>query len=186
MEGATGGTAGWTGGHSRNRNEGLIAGAGMRKGIEKTTRIGMTRSLQDLATGTRLNYFSRVHHHHRIGEGRENAQVMRNEDDGQFLFPAQAVQQSQNACLHCHVECRCRLVRDQDLRAAGEGDRDLDPLPHSATELVWIRLERGLRIRNPHLIEQFHGTLSSSPPVEMQVMLHVFSQLPPDGEHGME
>ena len=57
------------------------------------------------------------------------------------------------------VERRRRLVGDEQVGLAGQRDRDLDPLPHPAAELMRVGLERRLGSGDPDLFEQFERAL---------------------------
>jgi hypothetical protein len=81
---------------------------------------------------------------------------------------------------------RRRLVRDQQLRPAGERDRDRDALPHAARELVRIRLDRCRGVRQAHLVEQLHRAPLGGAVVEPEVALHVLGELPADRQHRVE
>lgn len=125
----------------------------MGERCEKPLRIGVACLLQDLASGAGFDHLPRVHYQNCIGEGREHAQVMGDQDDCQVLFSAQAGKESENACLHRHIERRGGLICDQDAGATGEGTCDLDALPHASTKLVGICFQCSCRVRNPYLIE---------------------------------
>ena len=67
--------------------------------------------------------------------------------DREVVLAAQPVEQPQDPGLDGDVERGRRLVGDQQLRPAGERDRDRDPLAHPARELVRVRVQR--RARGP-------------------------------------
>ena len=107
-----------------------------------------------------------VEHRDPVGDRRHHAEVVRDQDHGEPALSSQPVEQAQDAGLHGHVERGRRLVGDQELRSAGEGDRDRDPLPHAAGELVREALERLLRIGDAHLVEQLERARGRPLPAE--------------------
>ena len=80
----------------------------------------------------RLDDAARVEDRDVVGDRREDAEVVRDQDHREPVLPPQAVEQAQDPRLDGHVERRGRFVGDQQLRPAGERDRDRDPLPHAA------------------------------------------------------
>ena len=66
----------------------------------------------------------------------------------------QPQQQLQDLVLDGDVERRGRLVGQQQLRPAGQRDRDHRALPHAAGELVRIVVEPPLRVRDADLVQQ--------------------------------
>jgi hypothetical protein len=63
-------------------------------------------------------------------------------------------QQLHDLRLGGHVERGRRLVGDQQLRAAGQRDRDHHALPHAAGQLVRVLVEPPLRRRDADQPEQ--------------------------------
>ena len=99
---------------------------------------------------------------------------------------AQRVEQPQDARLHRDVERGRRLVGDQQLGPAGEGDGDRDALPHAARELVRERVERPRRIGDAHLLEQLERARIGRLAPEALVEAHVLGQLPADAQHRVQ
>ena len=89
-----------------------------------------------------------------MGDRRDDAEVMRDQDHGGVELGAQIVEQGEDLGLDRHVERRRRLVRDHDVRVAGESQRDHDPLAHAAGQLVRIRVDPLRGVRNAHLLQQ--------------------------------
>ena len=63
---------------------------------------------------------------------------MSDEQHGDPAGQLQGAEQGEDAGLDRHVERGGRLVGDQDLRIAGEGPGDGDPLRHAAGDLVRV------------------------------------------------
>ena len=79
---------------------------------------------------------------------------------------AQVLEQVEDLRLDGHVERRRRLVGDQQLRVAGERDRDHHALAHPAREAVRVVVEPLGRVRDPHLLEQLDRPLARVPPCQ--------------------
>ena len=123
-----------------------------------------------------------VHHRHLVDHLRDDAEVVRDQQDRHPEPLAQLLHQLEDLRLHGHVERRRRLVRDQELRVAGERHRDHHALAHAARELVRIVVDALLRRRDPdelqHLDRPRHGVLLAEPLMQ----LHRLGDLIADGE----
>ena len=111
---------------------------------------------------------------------------MGDQDHCEVVLAAEAVEQPEDPGLHGDVERRRRLVGDQQLRTAGEGDRDRDPLAHPAGELVRVGAEGLGPVRDAHLLEQLERTALGGAAVEAEVVPDVLGQLPADREHRVQ
>jgi serine kinase of HPr protein (carbohydrate metabolism regulator) len=81
------------------------------------------------------------------------------DDDQRDTEPVgQALHQFQDLRLDRHVERGGRLVGDDQLRVAGQCDRDHDALAHAARQLVRVLLEAALGIGNADQAQEFDGT----------------------------
>ena len=65
--------------------------------------------------------------------------------------------------LHGDVERRGRLVGEQQLRPAGQGDGDHHPLAHAARQLVRVLAHPPRRLRDAHVGEQSLAVAVASP-----------------------
>jgi hypothetical protein len=61
---------------------------------------------------------------------------VRDEDQGGLALDDQLAQQLEDLRRDRHVECRGRLVGDEQARLAGQRHRDHHALPHAAGQLV--------------------------------------------------
>ena len=59
-------------------------------------------------------------------------QVVRDEENRHAQLPVEPPQQLENLRLNRHVERRCRLVGEQELRLRQDGRGDADALQHAA------------------------------------------------------
>ena len=147
---------------------------------------GMARPLQDVFARTGLDDAPRVEDRDAVGDRREHAEVVRDQHDRELVLAAEPVEQAQDPRLHGDVERRRRLVGDQQPRPAGESDRDRDPLPHPARELVREPPQRGLRVGDAHVVQQLDRALVRRAAVEPQVEAHVLGELLADREHRVQ
>ncbi len=118
-----------------------------KSGTERSSArvYGMARRAEDLGHRPRLDDPRGVHHGHALARLRDDREVVRDEHDRHARLAAQAREQVQDLILDRHVERGRRLVAEQQLRLAGERDRDHDALPQAARELV--RVGRGSAAR---------------------------------------
>ncbi len=94
--------------------------------------------------------------------------------------------QVQDLALDRHVEGRGRLVRDQQLRPAGQRHRDHHALPHAAGELVRVLLQPPLGRRDTDVAEGVDGDRLGLGLVGLVVEADRLGQLVADREHGVE
>ena len=91
----------------------------------------MLRAREQIVDVGLLDHPAGVHHDDPVGVLRDDAQVVRDEQDGRAGF-LQLAHQLEDLRLDGHVEGGRRLVGDQHLRVAGQRHRDHDALPHAA------------------------------------------------------
>ena len=101
-------------------------------------------------------------------------------------FGNERAQQVEDLRLDRHVERGRRLVRDQQLRLAGQRHRDHHALPHSTGELVRVVTRAPLRFRDADLLEQLDDAPFRLLPVEIEMRIDRLANLPPDGEHRVQ
>ena len=101
-----------------------------------------------------------VHDQDVVGEFGDDAEVVRDHDDGGVELLLKIPQQVQDLRLHRHVQRRRRLIGDQQLRIARQRHRDHRPLPHTAGELMRIVVHALLRGGNAHPPQHLDGVLA--------------------------
>ena len=89
---------------------------------------------------------------------------MRDQQQCQPQFLLQLLQQPQDLRLHRHIERRCRLVGDQQLRIAHQRHGDHHPLAQAAGELMGILPEAHPRSGNAHARQQLGRPVHGLPP----------------------
>ena len=95
-----------------------------------------------------------LQHHHLVGAGGGDGEVVGDQQDADPQLAAQLVEQVQDLLLHGHVEGRGRLVRDQQARPGQDRERDEHPLQLPAGELVGEGVRDALRLGQAHPLER--------------------------------
>ena len=114
-----------------SRSRPFWACPGARNRPEQPDRVRVLRVREQLLDGRLLDLAARVHDDDAVGDVRDDAEVVRDQDDRGPETLAQLTQEVEDAGLDRHVQRRGRLVGDQDLRVAGERHRDHHALPHA-------------------------------------------------------
>ena len=108
---------------------------------------GCAGVVQDGGGGAGLDDLAGVHHRDVVADVGDHAEVVADDDHRQAGVADQRPQQAEDLGLHGDVEGGGRLVGDQQLRLAGQRQRDADPLRHAAGQLVRVALQHPLRRR---------------------------------------
>ncbi len=126
----------------------------------------------------------RVHHQRPVGELGDHTEVVR---DDQHPGPGDVpggFEDLEDLRLHGDIECGGGLVADQQVGVVGDRDRDDDPLPFTAGELVRKRAGAALRLGDAHQLEQFHRAMTGRPPSHPRLVdLDRLGDLVADGVH---
>ncbi len=85
---------------------------------------------EQLLGGGELHDLAGVHDRDRVRPTRHDPEVVGHQDHAHVAFPALVVQQVEDLGLDGDVERGGGFVGEQQLRPAGEGHGDRDPLPH--------------------------------------------------------
>ena len=109
-----------------------------RDRAEERLGVRMPHRPEQLVRARALDDLAGVHHHDPVGPGRDHAEVVRDQDHGHLQVPAQRVEQVEDLRLDRHVQRGRRLVRDEQLRRAGQRHRDHHALAQAAGELVRV------------------------------------------------
>ena len=92
----------------------------------------MARPGEDLRRGARLHDAPGIHDGDRLAHLGHHAEVMGDEQDGEAHLLLQGLQQLHDLRLDRHVECRRRLVGDEQHRIADDGHGDHHALAQPA------------------------------------------------------
>lgn len=98
----------------------------------------MARVRQDLHRRSLFHDLAGVHHGHRVSDLGNEGKVVRDEHEGETELFLQFFQQVNDLFLHCDVERRRRLVRDDERRVARQRHRDEHALALTTRQLVWV------------------------------------------------
>src|SRR5262245_35619509 len=135
-------------------------GIGLRLGGEQRARIGMLGRGEDALDRSLLDDLAFLHHADAVGEPAHNAEVMGDEQHGHAKPLLDILQKLQDLRLHGDIECRRRLVRNEQVGLVGERHRDHHALAQPARELMRIARQPAGRIRNADLRQQVHGAVA--------------------------
>ena len=113
----------------------------------------MARRGEQLLHRRALHHLAGVHHHNRIHEVGDHAQVVGDQDDRGAQLLLQPPHQVENLRLYRHVQRGGRLIGDQQLGMAGQRHGDHRALAHAAGKLVRIGLRAACGIGNADQLE---------------------------------
>ena len=128
--------------------EQLAAGRAARRRVgcprgrgDQGSRVGGTGRREDGVEGSGVDDVPVLHDDQVVGHVGDDREVVGDQHEREPVLPLEPSEQHEDLRLRRHVERRRRLVGDQELRAAGDRDRDDDALALPAGELV--RVARG-------------------------------------------
>ena len=96
---------------------------------EQGLRVGVLRAIEQRLARRQLDDAPKIHDRGAMGDVPDDAQVVRDEQDGQPEPGLKLEQQVHHLGLHRDVECRHDLIGDQTVGLDGERTGDRDPLP---------------------------------------------------------
>jgi len=131
---ATGWKRGEFGDSTGNRDE-LTANGGGGSG-EKALSVRMLRGEKDVLRGALFNDAAGVHDGDAIGDLGDDTKVVSDEEESEFHFAAELVEQFEDLFLHRDIESGGGLVGDEQFGIGGESHGDHDALAKSAGELM--------------------------------------------------
>jgi len=117
----------------------------------------MARIAEDLFRRAALDDAGGVHDVHAVGIARDDAEVVRDDDDRDAEAPREILHQLEDLRLDGDVERRRRLVGNEQLGIAGKADRDHHALAHAAGKLVWVLLEPALGVGDADERQELDG-----------------------------
>src|SRR5438093_1577296 len=133
--------------------ERLLA-AELRHRAEQRARVGMLGGVEELAHRRLLDDLARVHDGDPVAHLRDDAKVVRHEDQGHAGVALDVLQEVEVLRLDRDVEVGRRLVGDHEPRPAGQRDGADDALAHAAAHLMRILAHAPLRRRDPDGAQQ--------------------------------
>lgn len=153
---------------------------------QQPRRVRMLRRVVEVERGRGLHDLARVHHDDPVGQLDDQPEVVGDEQDAAARLVAEPGQQRDDLRLDGHVERGGGLVRDEQLRLAGQRHRDHGPLPHPARELVRVVLDAAARVRDPDEIEHLGGPGERGAPRAALVPPVHLGDLVADGERRVQ
>ena len=96
---------------------------------------------EDFEDGRVLDFFAAIHDEDLVGDFRDHAEVVGDEDDGHAAGVAELAEDFQDLRLDGNVERGRGFIGDEQLRIAREGHRDHDALLLSARHLVRVGVD---------------------------------------------
>ena len=122
-----------------------------RGGGEESLRVALLGRRQHLLDAPLLADDAALEDEHAVGDARDDAQVVRDEEHREAEIVAQLGEQIEDGGLHRHVERGGDLVADDEVGPRRERARDRDPLPLAAGQLgrvARVAMRAGRRTRS--------------------------------------
>src|SRR5262245_60510805 len=185
MERAPRGQAGqvrWLAGERLQR---LLA-AELRHRPEQRARVRVPGGVEELPHRRLLDDLAGIHHGDAVAHLRDDAEVVRHEDEGHARLSLDVLEQVEVLRLDRHVEVRRGLVGDDEPRPAGQRDGPDDALAHAAAHLVGIVAHPPLGRRDADGAEQVLHARPQRPAPEPLVEEGGLGDLPEDGEERVQ
>ena len=164
----------------------MPAHAKLRQGEQQRLGVWMARILEDLVCKAVFHDLPGIHDGHAVCHIGDDAEVMRDVDDGHVQFLLQLLDELEDLSLNGYVECGGRFIADEDLRAAGNRRCNDDALAHTAGKLMGVLLIALLGIVDADLAQQFDCLLFCGLLVRAEVVGDDFADLLADGFHRVE
>ena len=134
----------------------LLVGVQVRHRRKQCPSIRMARVVEDVVHRTVFYDFTRIHNRNSVRHICNNAQVVRDENNGKITFFLQSVDKFKDLCLNGNVECRRRLVANQDVGICRQCDCDNDTLTHTARKFKGILSITDTGFGNTYLFHQLN------------------------------
>ncbi len=146
----------------------------------------MHGAAEHLARRALLDHAPAVHDDDAVADLLDDAEVVRDEDDGDAGLALEAHQPAEHLGLDGGVQGRGRLVGDDQLGLVDERKRDHDALPHASGELVRVLPRPRLRAFDADAPQQFDGPLARRRAARVVVEAVRLGQLGADRPVGVE
>ena len=146
----------------------------------------MAHRIEQVSGAGPLDDLAGVHDHDTVGPGGNDAHVVGDEQDGHVEALAQLVDQVEDLGLDGHVQGCGGLVRDQQLRLAGQGHRNHYPLAQATGQLVRVLFEPLLGPGHAHEAEHFDGPVERLALGRAFVDAHGLGNLAANGPRGVQ
>src|SRR5881275_3043952 len=165
---------------------GLLGSIARLDRAEQPPRVRVLRVVEDLLLVPLLDDPAGVHDEDPVGDVGDDAEVVRDQDDRRAEVALQVLDQLQDLSLDRHVEGRGRLVCDQQVRVAGQRQRDHHALPHPARELMRVVVDPLFRPRDSDLRQQVDRSPARLALLQVVVRVELLLDLPADRVHRVQ
>ena len=152
-----------------------------RQRIEQPARVGMGGAVEDVCDRRAFDDPAAVHHHDPVGELRDDAEVMGNQDERHALLRPNLGDELEDLGLDRNVERRGGFVGDENVGLPRQGHGDHDPLVHAAGELVRVFVEPPAGIADAHAVQKAPHLRPRRGPLETAVKPQRLAELAADG-----
>ena len=155
-------------------------------GTDERHGVGVPRCGQERPGCALLDDPAVAQHRDAVTGPGHDRRVVADQDDRQSTPVAEIGQQSQDLRLGRHVQCRGRLVGDEDPGVAGQRCRDHRALPHADRELVRVSAEPLGRIGEADLFEQLDRGCPCCVRAQPVVVADALGDLVADAHHRIQ
>ena len=133
-----------------------------------------------------FDLLSGILHHHPLGGFCHHAHIMGDQHQTHAVVALDRHQKIQNLRLNGHIQCRGRLVGNQQFGLGGQSHRNHHALAHAARQLVRKSTQAPLGIGDADRFQQFDGAAAAGGTVQTQMGFQTFANLEPHGEAGVQ
>src|SRR6266566_5121374 len=185
MEVTAGRQVGQVGWLARDRIQRFLA-AELRHRADQGARVRMLGGVEQLPHRRLLDDLARIHHGDPVTHLRDDAQIVRDEDQGHARLALDVLEEIEILRLDGDVEVRRRLVGDDEPRPSRQRDGADDALPHAAAHLVGILAHPPLGGGDPDGAEKVLHALAQRAAAQVLVKERGLRHLSEDGEERVE
>ena len=170
-----------------DRDEPGAGGVVIELAGEERARVRMARSAEDFIDRTGLDDRAAVHDTEVVAELRDEAEMVRDEDDRAREAAAQVLEQRDDLCFDRRIERCRRLVGEQQVGLDQQRHGDHHTLAHAARELVRIGRQAKRSVRDADARKRRDGALQGcvSPDSGLAPAQHV-DEVRADGEQRIQ
>ena len=154
--------------------------------VQKAAGVGVLGAMEQGFDIAVFDGLPRIHDHHVIRHLGHHAEVVGDENHGALELGPERGEKVQDLSLNGHIERRGGLVRDQQVRMAGDRGSDHDALAHAARKLVRVVDVTAIGLRNTHMSQQLYGPLLRFDLTYVQVLQHGLGNLVADAKRRIE
>src|SRR5215469_466481 len=157
-----------------------------RDRVQQSQGVRMAGVPIDVSGRPPLDDFARIHNVDPISVAGHDTQIVRDDEQGDPVLPAEILHQIQDLGLNGYVQGRGRFVGYNEFGVAAERHGYHHSLQHAATELVGKLPEPALRVRYPDLLQTTHSLSAGHRFDHAKVEFNSLGKLTADGENRVE